>query len=41
MGSPVPPAGVIKFLLDFFSKKSQGCRGQRPLPQPEQGKRPP
>ena len=25
MGFPVPPAGVIKFLLDFFTKKSRGA----------------
>ncbi|NBH80543.1 hypothetical protein D3Z52_20815 [Clostridiaceae bacterium] len=34
----LPPAGVIKFLLDFFTKKSQGSRGQRPLAQPAQGR---
>ena len=27
----VPPAGVMKFLLDFFPKKSRESRGQSPL----------
>ncbi len=32
MQSPfVPPAGGMKFLLDFFSKKSRESRGQSPL----------
>ncbi len=34
----VPPAGVMEFLLDFFTKKSQGCRGQSPLARPAEGR---
>ncbi|NBH80218.1 hypothetical protein D3Z52_19070 [Clostridiaceae bacterium] len=34
----LPPAGVIKFLLDFFPKKSR-VQG-RALPQPAQGRKP-
>ena len=40
----VPPAGVMKLLLNFFSKKlrvqgsaRQGSRGQRPLAPPAEG----
>ncbi len=33
-----PPAGGMKFLLDFFPKKSRESRGQSPLAQPAQGR---
>ena len=29
--SPVPPAGEMKLLLNFFSKKLRESRGQSPL----------
>ena len=32
-----PPAGVFKFLLYFFKKKSRESCGQRPLVRPEEG----
>ncbi|RKJ83137.1 hypothetical protein D7X33_00030 [Butyricicoccus sp. 1XD8-22] len=32
-----PPAGGMKFLLDFFTKKSRESRGQSPLVLPEEG----
>ncbi|RKJ78148.1 hypothetical protein D7X33_10520 [Butyricicoccus sp. 1XD8-22] len=33
-----PPAGGMKFLLDFFPKKSRESRGQSPLAPPAQGR---